>query len=420
VTDPALLRAIIDHPDEDTPRLMFADWLDEHADALPRPNTAHSRAQFIRDDIALSQLDAFDPLRLRWELIDKPRRESEPWASAALPPVPERAEFDRGPLFRRGFAWSVALDGRYHALPEPPADSVPLERVRYCFCGPRYIDQLRTAPWRSRLSELEFERRQTYRMYPRRLLELDGLDRLSRLSFGADAIEAAEARALIAAPMFGQLSALAIVRTSIGAAVLESLASTPHRLRALRLSNCRVTPAALETLLRSPAANQLEALAVGGDRIGAPEKFRVFGRAPAPPALHTLDMSDDSPKETGLEALLASPLVPGLRKLALAYCNLNTDRTRLLASGAFTNLRVLDLARNLIGNEGAVALARAPHLAGLLVLNLSYARVGDEGIVALLESPLVDRLVLLDLTGSPASEEAKELLVGQMGDRVRV
>ncbi|MBY0456099.1 MAG: TIGR02996 domain-containing protein, partial [Gemmataceae bacterium] len=31
----ALLSAIIDQPDEDTPRLVFADWLDEHADALP-------------------------------------------------------------------------------------------------------------------------------------------------------------------------------------------------------------------------------------------------------------------------------------------------------------------------------------------------------------------------------------------------
>ena len=45
---------------------------------------------------------------------------------------------------------------------------------------------------------------------------------------------------------------------------------------------------------------------------------------------------------------------------------------------------------------------------------------GDEGVLAILESPLADGLVLLDLTGSPASEETKELLVGRMGDRVRV
>lgn len=36
----ALLRAILQHPDDDTPRLIFADWLDEHGEA--------DRAEFIR------------------------------------------------------------------------------------------------------------------------------------------------------------------------------------------------------------------------------------------------------------------------------------------------------------------------------------------------------------------------------------
>ncbi len=34
MTDPTelhLLRGIVAHPHEDTPRLMYADWLDEHA-----------------------------------------------------------------------------------------------------------------------------------------------------------------------------------------------------------------------------------------------------------------------------------------------------------------------------------------------------------------------------------------------------
>jgi hypothetical protein len=109
-----------------------------------------------------------------------------------------------------------------------------------------------------------------------------------------------------------------------------------------------------------------------------------------------------------------------LQRLRLANCNLNSARTRLLARGAFMELKVLDLARNPVGNEGLAALARSPHLAGLRVLKLGYAQVGDEGILALLESPLADGLAFLDLTGSPASEETKELLVGRMGDRVRV
>src|SRR5262245_37192027 len=43
----ALLRAIIDNPDEDTPRLVYADWLDEQGG---ESNAA--RAEFIRIQIA--------------------------------------------------------------------------------------------------------------------------------------------------------------------------------------------------------------------------------------------------------------------------------------------------------------------------------------------------------------------------------
>jgi len=39
-----LLRAIEAKPDEDTPRLGFADWLEEYATS----DTDHTRAEFIR------------------------------------------------------------------------------------------------------------------------------------------------------------------------------------------------------------------------------------------------------------------------------------------------------------------------------------------------------------------------------------
>src|SRR5262245_34999558 len=98
----ALLRAICDNPADDTARLVFADWLDDHADAFPTPAVAQLRAAFIRDDIAMSQRDEYDPLRLRWELIEKPRREKEAWVRAVLPSS-LLAPTAPGALFRRGF-----------------------------------------------------------------------------------------------------------------------------------------------------------------------------------------------------------------------------------------------------------------------------------------------------------------------------
>src|SRR4051794_4260536 len=50
-----LMHAIHDHPDDDLPRLAFADWLEEHGDA--------DRAEFVRIQIALARLLPHDPRR---------------------------------------------------------------------------------------------------------------------------------------------------------------------------------------------------------------------------------------------------------------------------------------------------------------------------------------------------------------------
>src|SRR5262245_28444157 len=52
----ALLAAILAHPDEDTPRLVYADWLDEQAAERSEPVPC-PRAEFIRVQCELAQLD---------------------------------------------------------------------------------------------------------------------------------------------------------------------------------------------------------------------------------------------------------------------------------------------------------------------------------------------------------------------------
>ena len=53
----ALLRAILDAPEDDAPRLVYADWLDEHGD--------DARAAFIRAQVELARLAPDDPNRTR-------------------------------------------------------------------------------------------------------------------------------------------------------------------------------------------------------------------------------------------------------------------------------------------------------------------------------------------------------------------
>jgi hypothetical protein len=305
----------------------------------------------------------------------------------------------------------------------PLAAGFPLESVVFSGCGHQAIDILAKAAWRSRVSAIRFHQGPTGLVGIRRLLQVRDLTRVTQLSFSYDALYATELPELIASPLFRQLTTLEFAQVPVGRTLAEGLVRHTGAvgvLRELRIVSCRLPAVWLTELLASPAVSRLETLSAGGDRIGAPEKFRALSRLTPATPLRALDMSEDAPKESGLEAFLTSPVVPKLRKLALSRCNLNTDRTRLLASGVFTNLRVLELNSNAIGNGGAGAIARSSHLTGLRVLSLSYAQVGDEGIQAILDSPLADGLVLLDLTGSPASAEMKEVLKAKMGDRVRV
>lgn len=420
----ALLRAIVENPAEDTPRLVFADWLDEHADTFPTPAVVRQRAAFIRDDIAMSQRDEFDPLRLRWELTEKPEREAGEWVKETLPNLPEGYEFISEPLFRRGFLSGVILDSKYRrTLLEPPVDQSPIACLRFCACSLLGIELLRRARWRGRIMALEFARGgRTSLTDFHSLFALDNLACLERLAFLKHTIDRRELDRLVTSAMFSRLAALSITYTPVGNAFVESFnrLGTPIPLRELQLLGCRIAPSAVAQLLVTPAAKNLKSLSFGGDKIGTPEKFHSLSRVSNPPPIRSLDMSNDTLNEGGLELFLTSQLVPGLQQLILSDCGLNRTRARLIADGKFDSLRILNLSCNAIGNDGAVAIARSPHLVGLRVLDLSYSQVGDEGIEAILDSPLAENLVLLDLRRSPASAEIKEVLKAKMGDRVRL
>src|SRR5206468_25941 len=82
-----------EHPDDDAPRLVYSDWLEEHGDEDDR-----RRAEFIRVQIELARLDEDDPRRLALAnreaaLLDTHRdvwvRELPAWAR-------KRVKFQRG------------------------------------------------------------------------------------------------------------------------------------------------------------------------------------------------------------------------------------------------------------------------------------------------------------------------------------
>jgi uncharacterized protein (TIGR02996 family) len=85
----ALLRAVLAAPDDDAPRLVYADWLDEHGDP--------ARAAFIRAQVELGRRPA-DPnrtLQLRKAEVALLRANRDAW-TAWVPGWAEARTFSRG------------------------------------------------------------------------------------------------------------------------------------------------------------------------------------------------------------------------------------------------------------------------------------------------------------------------------------
>src|SRR4051812_12191663 len=92
----ALYRAILADPDDDTLRLVYADSLEEEAEA--------DRAAFIRTQVELARVPEYDPswVRVRYRGRGHPAAE---WV-LDLPELPDGLNWAREP-FRRGFPSAV-------------------------------------------------------------------------------------------------------------------------------------------------------------------------------------------------------------------------------------------------------------------------------------------------------------------------
>jgi uncharacterized protein (TIGR02996 family) len=417
----ALLGAIGEHPADDTPRLVFADWLDDHADAFPTPDAVRARAALIRDDVTLSRLDEYDPARLRWELIEKPRREREKWVREAIPSA-LLAPTAPGPFFRRGFPWCISFTpSQFLANAERFLPEVPAPTLSYSSRDSAAAALFRS-PLFARVVGLHLRGTHLGTTEVQLLSESPHAAALEELSLAPGAMDGVAVRWLLRSGLFARLTRLTLGgRLPVGSIAVGDMRQAKRgRLRDLNLTDSGLTAVNVERLLTAPPLQGLERLSLAACRLGGASGYGALARAELP-ELRELNLSSTAPGPEGIRLFSTSPMLARLRRLGFASDHLNRALTAELAARAEVgNLRVLDLSSNWVGNDGATAIAHSPHFAGLLVLDLSYAQVGDEGVEAILESPLADGLVLLDLRGSPASGEMKDVLKTRMGDRVRL
>jgi uncharacterized protein (TIGR02996 family) len=163
-----------------------------------------------------------------------------------------------------------------------------------------------------------------------------------------------------------------------------------------------------EHLARWPHRDRLAVLRLVGTHsiTAAPAALATLSNAARLTALHI-----SSGHTTDLPALLEAPALSRLRELRLEGHALNDQRAREYLTdraGRLGGLRRLALTGNLVGSDGARALAGCPALAGLTELSMASCHVGGAGLAALAAG--LPRLAFLDLSHNPLGGSLAEEL----------
>ena len=324
--EPAFLQAVMASPDDDGPRLRYADWLAETG----APADA-ARAELIRVQTALERLPEDDPSRA--ELARRSQRllsaHGDDWAA----PVLEAAGWQR----RVGNRWRDRIARRLLG----PWQRMP-GTMTYCAFHRGFVEEVHhpTATFPDWAAAL-------FRATP-----------LSRLELNYEG-EPADLELLLSLPELSRLRHLGLPVCRIGPELAAPITGCPGLagLRGLDLSfNHQLGDAGIGLLANSPHLANLETLNLELTGCG-PDGARALAESPYLTRLRSLDLSENQPGAEGAAALAAAPGLAGLRWLDLS----GTD----------------------VGNAGALAIAESPYLRNLTYLGLHNASVGRAGSRAL-------------------------------------
>ncbi len=390
----AFLQAICEAPEDDTPRLVYADWLEENGKA--------DHADFIRTQLRLAQTPEYE--RSWQEIHHRSRSAHDVNVLRILPPLPAGVHWAQS-NFRRGFPEGVRVDS-IAAFLKNAAKVFRLAPILHLEIDARHekaildtaIAPLADSPWLSRLRSLEILLGRMGPAAARRLGESPHAQGLHRLSLPFGGIGRAGVQALVATPLFPRLRELDLQNSDYadlaGPAFALALRdfNGPCALQKLNLCSNRMGPRDVENLAACAALASLTSLDVSQCSDG--REFR----------------------QSGMQALARSPYLAGLRELRLAQTEPTARGVReLVTSTTLTNLRSLDLGSNHLGPQAGTLLARAENLAGLVCLRLNGNKVGDRAVAAIARSPHLDQLAVLELMRAGLGDVAGRTLLESPG-----
>ena len=250
----ALLRAILDSPDDDAPRLVYADWLEEHGDP--------ARATFIRAQIQLTRLPDNDPDRDSLVQMETTlwRANRDLWTGW----VPRWARFDR---FRRGFLEKVRCD-----VPEflAGADAVraqtPLLAARLDGGGEFAVPLFRSRALNG-LRSLTLSIGGVQQGTWEHLFTCPYLARLIELDLCSNAYAGELINGLVSSDILPELKTLRLKWLGLDDQLASRLLGHAwiKRIRALDLGNNHITVAAAAGVVNSPFLEEIEYLNLRGN-----------------------------------------------------------------------------------------------------------------------------------------------------------
>ncbi len=383
----ALLAAIRANPDEDTPRLVYADWLDEQDG---QSNTA--RAEYIRLEIQFARdfperrwSKAKDEARKRArQLFAKHRNE---W----FPELYGRKNILRGgrgyPDLARGFPYRLLCEsGKLLEVGEWLMQLAPITEVEFRSLDDSGLQRLVKSPWVRGFRDLNLS---GYSNAPNWALLADCpyFPELVEIVPYGGYLDTAGAARIAAANPFPKLRRFTVwmnIDADGLAALFGGTAFTGlHELKLSAHTSGSPIPG-VKGVCESHALRALKSFDMSWHP--TPNLTAMLTTSTFWHGLEELDLLRNDLGDKDLTQFLNTP--SQLRRLELDDNKITTKGAKFLAEHpALANITTLDLSRNAIGNAGLAALVNSPHARNLQRLEISTCGIGLPGITALAESP---------------------------------
>jgi uncharacterized protein (TIGR02996 family) len=474
------LRDVLDQPEEDAPRLIYADWL---TDQLAADKAA--RGDFIRLQCQRAALPPDDPDGPEMQALERQLLAEHQLAwLGELGEEIERCEFHRGfvegvtmtasaflarieevyalgPIRRLHLREAASLLGLLGSC-ERLATLTHLSLRENGYIGPS-LPPLVASPHLNKLTVLDLSRNPLGRVGVEALVSAARLPALQELNLtgtepGADGIDPlfwglsrtleAPHRALgarvtrlrladnslgedgaeaLAGRIRGTTLDLDLSRNRFGVAGLTNLVGGRrymrgiHGVHRLDLSGNDIHPAGAEALASRHRLRSLTALTLNHNALGDDGADALVTRNSSPlDGLRELSLAGNGIGPAGMRALLGLRCLPTLTRLELDNNRLGADGAYLITSHpALAGLTHLGLGRNRLGPAGVENLVALPILPRLTRLDVSGNGIGVRGVQALLDAPHLERLVELNVSGNRLDPEQVRRLRTRFGARVR-